>query len=141
MLVLHEHLAHNIWTNLSVGEEGPEKIPTLVCMQASPIYLPPTTLEGAGKNEEHTCPLCQEAILEATSDSEGYEAVFCDEVSCRVWYHRWCAGVANKRYELLAGSETPFLCPVCVMGQQSCIIAALQEAVKSLTIRLAELQL
>ena len=75
------------------------------------------------------------------NDREGHEAVFCDGVSCRVWYHRWCAGVTNKRYESLAGSEAPFLCPVCVMGQQSCVIAALQEAVKSLTIQVAELQL
>ena len=65
----------------------------------------------------------------------------CDGVSCRVCYHRWCAGVTNKRYESLAGSEAPFLCPVCMMGQQSCVIAALQEAVKSLTIQVAELQL
>ena len=66
---------------------------------------------------------------------------FATGVSCRVWYHRWCAGVTNKRYESMAGSEAPFLCPVCVMGQQIYVIAALQEAVKSLTIQVAELQL
>ena len=80
---------------------------------------PPAMLEGAGKDEEHICPLCQEAILEATSDREGHEAVFCDGVSCCVWYHHWCAGVTNKRYESLAGCQAPFLCPACVMRQQS----------------------
>ena len=75
------------------------------CVQERKSDQPRATLEGAGKDEEHICPLCQEIILEATSDREGYEAVFCDGVSCCVWYHRWCAGVTNKRYESLAGSE------------------------------------
>ena len=97
--------------------------------------------EEPGEDEEHTCPICQEVILEATSDSEGHEAIFCDGGSCRVWYHRWCAGVTKKRYESLAGSEAPFLCPSCTMEQQSSAIAALQEAVKSLTTQLAESQL
>ena len=69
------------------GRVRPRKDPN-AGVQASKSDLPPTTLEVAGKDEEHICPLCQEAILEATSDREGHEAVFCDGVSCRVWYHR-----------------------------------------------------
>ncbi len=44
-------------------------------LQASKFKLPPTTFEEAGEDEEHTCHICQEAILEATPDREGHEAI------------------------------------------------------------------
>ena len=46
----------------------------------------------------------------------------------------------EKIYVSLAGSEASFLCLTYVMGQQSCVIAAMQEVVKfPLTTQLAEL--
>ena len=59
-----------------------------------------------------------------------------------MWYHDYCAGVAKRRYEVLAASAVSFFCPTCVMEQQgSEIIAALQDAVKALTAQLNELHL
>ena len=110
-------------------------------MQASKFNIPQAVLEVTGNEEVHICPICLEAILEATSDREGHEAVFCKGVSCCLWYHRWCAGVTEKRYDSMADSDALFLCPACMMGQQSCVIAALQGAVISLTIQITELQL
>jgi len=113
----------------------------LRCNTSKTALLPPLATDERCGNEEHTCPTCQEIILEATEDVAGHDAIFCDGEGCQTWYHRWCAGVNKKRHEVLSASEAPFFCPSCVMEQQSRDIATLQEAVKALTAQLSELQL
>ena len=50
------------------------------------------------------CPMCSEVIVEASEDTEGQDAIFCDGAECQVWHHRWCAGVTKRRYKILDSS-------------------------------------
>ncbi len=49
------------------------------------------------------CPMCSEAIVEASEDAEGHDAIFCAGAGCQVWYHRWCAGV-TKSHKVIYGT-------------------------------------
>ena len=79
----------------------------------------------------HVCPICCEAIKDATSRRPGQEAVLC-EGSCQKWLHRWCAGVHKDDYGNLASSDSPFMCPSCSLAEHRQLIRSLVNTVECL---------
>ena len=75
--------------------------------------------------------MCCETIVEATEDTEGQEALFC-EGTCQKWLHRWCAGVHKESYAALTLSVEPFMCPSCRLSEHCQLIKTLVETVESL---------
>ena len=63
--------------------------------------LPSCSLEDCSV----TCPVCLDPIIEATDETNGQEAIFCENI-CNSWLHRQCAG-------LYARTKGPFYCPHC----------------------------
>ena len=53
---------------------------------------PPLNSPG---EESTTCPICLDPIIDATEDTEGQEAIFC-EGECDAWLHRQCAGLSQR---------------------------------------------
>ena len=85
------------------------------------------------------CPNCLTNIVDATDMCEGQEALFC-EGACQCWYHRWCVGVTQARFQPLSESPEPFLCPACTSQQQQKAIEELQGCVHALTAEILELK-
>ena len=77
------------------------------------------------------CPICALPIEDASETNEGQAALFC-EGDCQCWYHSWCAGVSQQRYQSLDESTEPFLCPACTSQQQQRTIQELQGNVQAL---------
>jgi len=71
--------------------------------------------------EPSSCPICEEVIKEATDDSPGDEAIYC-EGQCKAWSHHKCAGILKKAYEQASESENPFYCMSCLQhyNQEIC---------------------
>ena len=78
-------------------------------------------------------------IRETKGRSKGQEAVFCDG-SCQMWLHRCCAGLSRKRFEAVASSEEPFLCPACQRSSQQETITLLKDDVAALRAELFQLK-
>lgn len=85
------------------------------------------------------CPICAQPIEDASETNEGQAALFC-EGDCQCWYHSWCAGVSRQRYQSLAESTEPFLCPACTSQQQQRTIQELQGNVQALASEMLELK-
>ena len=85
------------------------------------------------------CPICALPIEDASETNEGQAALFC-EGDCQCWYHSWCAGVSRQRYQSLAESTEPFLCPACTSQQQQRTIQELQGNVQALASEMLELK-
>ena len=76
---------------------------------------------------------------DVSETNEGQAAIFC-EGDCQCWYHSWCAGVSRQRYQSLAESTEPFLCPACTSQQQQRTIQELQGNVQALASEMLELK-
>lgn len=76
--------------------------------------------------EPSSCPICEEVIKEATDDSPGDEAIYC-EGQCEAWFHRKCAGISKKAYEQAGESENPFYCMSCLQVHYNQEISQLKE--------------
>jgi len=85
------------------------------------------------------CPICCNAIVDATETSEGEEALFC-EGTCNKWLHRCCAGVHKDDYAVLATSSKPFFCPSCCLSEHRQLITTLIATVESLKDEIRELK-
>ena len=57
------------------------------------------SLVGTDENEINICLVCEDVILEASENEEGYEAAYC-EGNYQGWIHRKCASVAGMRISL-----------------------------------------
>ena len=58
------------------------------------------------------CPICEEDIHDATSNTKGEDYVYC-EGNCKTWLHRRCAGLSKHNFKLVIESNAPYLCTHC----------------------------
>ena len=79
------------------------------------------------------CLVCGSRITKANEEEgiTGNNAVFC-EGKCDAWIHRTCIGLSKQSYEDLSESESPYLCPHCILSKQTKEIEDLKQLVKSL---------
>ena len=78
------------------------------------------------------CPVCLDPILDATEDTEGHEAIFC-ESTCNSWIHRQCAGLSQTLYKIFEESDEPFYCPHCRLVSQDKQLRELKNMVDALS--------
>jgi len=80
-------------------------------------------------------------IEAATDTCEGQETPFC-EGACQCWYHRWCVGVTQVRFQPLSESPESFLCPACIHQPATAesSVEELQGCVRALTAEILELK-
>ena len=64
-----------------------------------------------------TCPICLDPIIDATEDTEGQEAIYC-ESTCNGWIHRQCAGLSRILFKAYEDGDDPFYCPRCHLTLQ-----------------------
>ena len=100
---------------------------------------PPSNEPQGERTSFEVCDICCKHIEDATDESEGHDALFC-EGECQCWLHRWCAGVSRKKFQQLTGSAEPFLCPACVSQKQQAVIEGLQGNIQALTAEVLELK-
>jgi len=81
--------------------------------------------------ESTTCTICLNPIIDATEDTEGQEAIFC-EGSCDGWLHRQCAGLSQRLFEIYQKGDDPFHCPNCRLTMQHHYIQELKSTIESL---------
>ena len=90
----------------------------------------------------HSCTICLDAIIDATADRDGHDAVFCDGV-CNSWIHRRCAGLSSSAFKAISSplnSKQPFHCPTCRLNMHSKEINTLKATVQHLSHSVALLQ-
>ncbi len=68
-------------------------------------------------SDSYICPICEEAIVDATKTTEGQASVFCVGKCC-TWLHRQCAALSVQAFNLLNKSDVPYLCPNCKLDSQ-----------------------
>ena len=90
------------------------------------------TVDKADTEDRETCRICEREIVEATADSEGQEALFC-EGACKAWFHRKCLFMPTDHFEQMTNSIDPYVCLLCTTKNQGETIAALQQSVCALT--------
>ena len=80
------------------------------------------------------CLVCGSRITKANEVEgiTGDNAVFC-EGKCDAWIHRTCIRLSKQSFEALSESESPYLCPHCILSKQTKEIEDLKQLVKSLT--------
>lgn len=89
-------------------------------------------LSGSSKNSV-ICPICTEEVVDSGGcRKKGHESVFCDG-ACQEWLHRQCAGLSKAAFQAVSNSCGPFLCPRCVIAQQSKEISMLKDNVAVLS--------
>ena len=64
------------------------------------------------KQSKCICPICLEAIVEATSKKQGDDAIECSSF-CKTWLHRRCAGLSKVAFVRASQDNAPFCCPRC----------------------------
>lgn len=80
------------------------------------------------------CAVCSKIIQEASSATEGEDAVFC-EGCCQRWIHRQCIGMSVPLFQALTKSQAPFYCVYCSQVQ----ISQLQNKIECLETKLVSL--
>ena len=85
------------------------------------------------------CPVCEEAIIDATARSSGHDSIECEGL-CKAWLHRGCAGLSKAAFLAATVSPDPFLCPRCRLVAQSSELSALQSSVNALSLELSSLK-
>ena len=78
------------------------------------------------------CPVCLDPIVDATEDTEGHEAIYC-ESTCNSWIHRQCAGLSKTLFKKLEESDEPFCCPHCRLVLQDKQLQELKSLVDALS--------
>ena len=87
---------------------------------------------GSSKNSV-TCLICTEEVVDSSGcKKKGHESVFCDGAS-QEWLHRQCASLSKAAFQAVSNSGGPFLCPHCVIAQQSKEISVLKDSVAVLS--------
>ena len=97
---------------------------------------PPLNSPG---EESTTCPICLDPIIDATEDTEGQEAIFC-EGECDAWLHRQCAGLSQRLFKIYHDRDDPFHCPNCRLITQEHQMQELKSTIESLHKKVSELK-
>ena len=80
-----------------------------------------------GKNSM-ICPVCLDSIIDATDDTDGQKAIFCEGT----WIHLQCARLSQTLFKILQESEDPFYCPHCRLITQDKQLQELKTMVENL---------
>ena len=59
------------------------------------------------------------------------------EGNCNAWVHKTCLGLNKQAYDALSESDSPYLCPHCMINKQTQEIDSLKQLVKASTNDLA----
>ncbi len=81
------------------------------------------------------CAVCSKIVKEATSNTKGEDAVFCEGI-CQSWMHRQCIGMSIATFQGVTKSQAPFHCLYCSQVK----ISELQNTIKNLETKLVSLQ-
>ncbi len=111
-------------------ETSPSEEETLVAAEEND-----TTNESSA-----VCPICENAILDATESELGEDAIFCDG-RCKRWLHRCCACLPKHEFLELKDSEMPFYCSRCNAQRQELGIKDLRATMQALSAQVEELRL
>ena len=97
------------------------------------------SVNSPGEEEPSTCAICLDPIIDATEDTEGQEAIFC-EGKCNAWLHRQCAGLSHRLFEIYQDKDDHFHCPNCRLIMQEHCIQELKSTIESLHKDILELK-
>ena len=78
------------------------------------------------------CPVCLDPILEATDETNGQEAIFCESI-CNSWLHKQCTGLSKSLFDRYVRTKGPFYCPCCRLITHDSILQELKTTVDNLT--------
>ena len=72
------------------------------------------------KPTQANCPVHENAIVEEDEERDiaGDDALIC-ESKCNARIHRTCLGLNKQNYQALSESDTPYLCPHCMLNKQA----------------------
>ncbi|XP_065905403.1 uncharacterized protein [Dysidea avara] len=90
-------------------------------------------------NNTTVCPVCLDPIIDATEETEGQEAIFC-ESACNSWIHRQCAGLSQALFKKYEEREDPFYCPHCRLIIQDTQLRELRSMVENLSMEVIVLK-
>ncbi len=85
------------------------------------------------REEVTTCPVCEEAIIDAIVSKPGQESILC-EGPCQSWYHRLCAGLSKAAFAKISNLPDKFSCPQCRLATNEKEISSLKEKITALEI-------
>ena len=91
--------------------------------------MPKKTTKGKSQ-----CDLCCEPIVDEKED-----ALQC-EGSCQLWMHRYCAGVTQSHFKVLASGSNPFVCLHCLQETHLAAVVQLQDEIAVLKAEVTELR-
>ena len=97
---------------------------------SAPSSRKPTSKRSS--TPKHTCPICEDVIVDQSSGNKGHDSVFCDGL-CNAWLHRGCAGLSKLAFDQVAASSDSFCCSHCSLSQQKKEIASLKATVEMLS--------
>ena len=92
-----------------------------------------------GDSNATICPICLDPIIDATTDAEGQEAIYCESI-CDAWIHRQCAGPSKTLYEVYQNGDDPFYCPHCRLAIQEQKLHELKSTIDSLKKEVTDLK-
>ena len=100
---------------------------------SSPLSNSSSEPPSGSSNNSVTCLICTEDVVDSGGcKKKGHESVFCDG-ACQEWLHCQCAGLSKAAFLAVSSSGGPFLCPCCVIAQQSKEISVLKDSVAVLS--------
>ena len=82
------------------------------CTTPSMTVLEAVVSPSADCSSGEICFVCATIIREATTESEGDPALFCEGRHKR-WAHTSCVGVSDVLYEGIQSCDTPWMCQDC----------------------------
>jgi hypothetical protein len=85
------------------------------------------------------CPICTEEVIDSGKNKKGHDSIFCDG-TCQEWVHRHCAGLSMTSFKAVSSSSAPFLCPRCIIAQQSQEISVLKSSMAELSVEVDALK-
>lgn len=88
--------------------------------------------QGRKKEEEgkFNCPICDEAILDASDGKLGDDSIHCDSV-CSTWIHQQCTGLSKLAFTTIK-VFCPFKCPHCHLSGLTDEVKSLKEFISDL---------
>jgi len=95
--------------------------------------------QNSPANSSTICPVCLDPIIDATEETEGQEAIFC-ESACNSWIHRQCAGLSQALFKKYEEREDPFYCPHCRLIMQDSQLQELRSMVENLSMEVIVLK-
>jgi len=95
--------------------------------------------QNSPREASSICPICLDPIIDATEETEGQEAIYCESI-CNAWIHRQCAGLSQALFKKYEEVDEPFYCPHCRLITQDAQLQDLKCVVENLSMELIVLK-